>query len=238
MTKRVVLMTLLTGVLALGFAQWGLGPRVNTANLSAPLSPQAKEALLEALTGPVGEYAAYSTYDAVIQKYGAIEPYVSIRDSEAQHIAALQRQLEKYGVTYPTTNPYLGRISLPSNLKAIAEAEANTEVENAAMYDKLLAAVSGYPDLTRVFENLKRASLVAHLNFFKAAAEQGGSLSAEQMQTVRLQVESQMWAQGAGRGLGGPNFQNTPMQGRFGGAGPGQFGNNPMGGWRHGPRWR
>ncbi|GEM83993.1 ferritin-like domain-containing protein [Meiothermus hypogaeus] len=233
MTKKIVLGILLFGTLALGLAQ----PRFGFMSPVAPdaaLSEQAREALLEALTGPVGEYAAYATYDAVIQKYGAIEPYVSIRASEAQHIQALQRQLEKYGVPYPAANPYLGKIALPSNLATIAEQEAQTEVDNVAMYDKLLVAVQNYPDLTRVFENLKRASLVAHLNFFKAAAQQGGSLTPVQMQEVRLQVEPQMWGQMNGRGLGGPNFQNQPVQGRWGGMGPG----SPMGGGRPGLRWR
>lgn len=237
MTRKIVFVILLVGALALSFAQRGLGPIISPVSTALPISVQAKDALLEALTGPVGEYAAYATYDAVIQKYVAIEPYVSIRNSEAQHIVALQRQLDKYGVTYPATNPYLGKISLPDNLVAIAEQEVNTEVDNAAMYDKLLAAVRDYPDLTRVFENLRRASQVAHLNFFKAAAKQGGSLTAEQMQEVRLQIEPQMWAQMNGRGQGGPNFQNAPIPGRFGGAGLGRMSNNPAGRWRQGPRW-
>ncbi|GEM86795.1 ferritin-like domain-containing protein [Meiothermus granaticius] len=242
MTKKIMLGVLLIGALALGLAQPRFGsPSPITPTLT--LSDQAKEALLEALTGPVGEYAAYATYDAVIQKYGALEPYVSIRASEAQHIQALQRQLEKYGVAYPTSNPYLGKITLPANLVTVAEQEVQTEVDNAAMYDKLLAAVQNYPDLTRVFENLKRASLVAHLNFFKAAAQQGGSLTPAQMQEAQLQVETQMRAQMNGRGLGAPNLQNAPVQGQMaqgqmGGMGPGCMGGNPVGGWQRGPNWR
>lgn len=237
MTKKILLGVMLVGALALGLAQPRFG-YTNPVSPTSTLSDQAQEALLEALVGPVGEYAAYATYDAVIQQYGAIEPYVSIRASEAQHIQALQRQLDKYGVAYPTTNPYLGKITLPANLVSIAEQEVQTEVDNAAMYDKLLAAVQNYPDLTRVFENLKRASLVAHLNYFKAAAQQGGSLTPAQMQEAQVQVETQMRAQVNGRGLGGPNFQNQPVQGRWGGMGPGRTGGNPAGGSQPGPRWR
>lgn len=222
MTKKLILASMLVGALAFTLAQRGTGPM----NSATTLTPQAQEALLEALTGPVGEYAAYATYDAIIQKYGNLEPYLTIRNSEAQHISALQRQLQKYGVSYPSTNPFLGKAHLPADLKAIAEEEAQTEINNVAMYDKLLKAVPNYTDLTRVFTNLQRASQVAHLPMFKAAAEKGGQLTAAQMQEIHSQIQLQMQGQMMG------------MQGHGRGQGFGGGNHNGMNGQGHGPWWR
>ncbi|WP_457637672.1 ferritin-like domain-containing protein [Oceanithermus sp.] len=167
---------------------------------TAPISQEAKDALLEALTGPEGEYAAYAVYDAVIQEYGQIEPYLSIRQAEANHIAALQRQLDLYGIDYPKTNPYLGKIEAPGDLEAFAQAGVDAEIANVEMYDQLLAKVADYPNITRVFQNLRSASLNQHLPAFKAAAANGGSLAPAQMQQY-------LGARGKGaRGNGGQAY--------------------------------
>lgn len=179
--RRYLLFSIAALLLSLGLAQRPAGP------LATPitLSPAAGQALLEALSGPVGEYAAYATYATILQHYGNLEPYASILRSEANHIRALQRQLGKYGLVYPKTNPYLGKISLAPNLVQIAQEEAQTEIDNVAMYDQLLGRVQDYPDLIRVFSNLRAASLQVHLPLYKAAAQNGGSLSLAQMQSLR-----------------------------------------------------
>ena len=48
------------------------------------------------------------------------------------------------------------------------------------MYDDLIAQTDD-ESLLRVLENLRRASLESHLPLFKLAAENGGSLTEEQM---------------------------------------------------------
>ena len=185
-----IALTLAAGGLLLGaglsIAQGG--PPANRGSgylaTTTQISQEAKDALLEALTGPEGEYAAYAVYDAVIQEYGQIEPYLSIREAEANHIAALQRQLDLYGVDYPKTNPYLGKIEAPGDLEAFAQAGVDAEVANVEMYDQLLAKVADYPNIVRVFENLRSASLNQHLPIFKEAAANGGSLTPAQMQAT------------------------------------------------------
>ncbi|WP_457630686.1 ferritin-like domain-containing protein, partial [Oceanithermus sp.] len=169
------------------------GPPANrgystAATATTQLSEEAKEALLEALTGPEGEYAAYAVYDAVIQEYGNVEPYLSIRRAEANHIAALQRQLDLYGVDYPKENPYLGKIEAPGDLEAFAQAGVEAEIANVEMYDQLLTKVAGYPGIVNVFQNLRSASLNQHLPIFKEAAANGGSLTPAQMQAAATQV--------------------------------------------------
>ena len=132
-----------------------------------------------ALMGPDGEYAAAALYQAVIDEYGAVEPYVSIKKGEERHIDALTRQLERRGFDVPE-NPYLSVVSAPADLQSAAEAWAEGEIANVEMYDDLIAQTDD-ESLLRVLENLRRASLESHLPLFELAAENGGSLTADQM---------------------------------------------------------
>ena len=132
-----------------------------------------------ALMGPDGEYAAAALYQAVIDEYGPVEPYVSIKEGEERHIDALTRQLERRGFDVPE-NPYLSVASAPADLQSAAEAWAEGEIANVEMYDDLIAQTDD-ESLLRVLENLRRASLESHLPLFELAAENGGSLTADQM---------------------------------------------------------
>lgn len=137
----------------------------------------------EALMGADGEYIAAATYASIIEEYGVVEPYASILAAEERHISALSRQLVRLGVFVPE-NPYLGKIEAPSDLVTAANEEANAETVNAAMYDTLISQSSD-ANLIRVFTNLQRASAESHLPLFLAAAENGGTLSVEQMMAIQ-----------------------------------------------------
>ncbi len=137
-------------------------PRARTANATVTA------ALTTALTGPGGEYAAYSTYQAVIAKLGPVQPFARIVEAEQRHIAALVTQLQKYGITVPA-NPWTN-IEAPDTLAEAALIGTGLEAANAAMYDQLLTAVAAYPDLVKVFTNLQSASEDNHLPAFEAAA--------------------------------------------------------------------
>lgn len=150
----------------------------NTAPESVIAGSDA-EIVWEALMGPDGEYAALASYQAVLDEYGDVEPYLTIMNAEAKHADALIRQLERLDVEVPE-NPYLGLIPAPENLTAAAEAWAEGEILNVEMYDQLLAQTSD-SQITRVLTNLRRASLESHLPAFELAAENGGTLTAEQM---------------------------------------------------------
>ena len=146
----------------------------------ATVDTSVEKAAWEALMSPVGEYAAYATYDAILKKYGNVEPYATVLGSEQRHINALTRQLQRYGVTVPA-NPYLGKITLAADLKAIASDEAQGERDNVAMYDKLMPQANGDAQLQRVFTNLRGASRDIHLVLFKKAAATNGTLTAADM---------------------------------------------------------
>ena len=137
----------------------------------------------EALMSPVGEYAASAMYQAVIDEFGQVEPYVTIRFAEERHISALTRQLDRYGINVPA-NPYLGEVAAPADLQTAAQAWAIGEIENVTMYDKLLTK-STDANLTRVLTNLRASSQDSHLPLFEAAAQNGGTLTIDQMMAVQ-----------------------------------------------------
>ena len=93
------------------------------------LTPEAREALTEALAGPDGEWAAHALYSAIITKFGEVQPYVNIRQAESRHIAALERQLTKYGVTLPT-NAFAGKVKAPESLLVAAQDGVKAEERN------------------------------------------------------------------------------------------------------------
>lgn len=176
----------------------------------------------EALMSAEGEYAAAAAYAAVIDKYGKVQPYVNIRAAERRHVAALARQLERYGVEVPA-NPWMKKIPAPASLEEAAQAWATGEVDNVKMYDNLIAQTSD-PQLVRVLTNLRNSSLKSHLPMFEAAAENGGTLTKAQMAEF----------QGGQGGQGGQSRGDNKGRGNGSGQGPGQGagqGNGQGRGW-------
>lgn len=148
----------------------GNGPARATSGAvtAAPPAGTVAAAAWEALMSPEGEYAAAASYQAVIAKFGDVEPYVSIEAMEQNHIQALTRQLSRFGFV-PPANPYAGTIAAPADLVTAAQAWVDGERKNVALYDRLAAAATGDAGVTRVFTNLRRSSLDAHLPLFEAA---------------------------------------------------------------------
>lgn len=113
------------------------------------------------------EYAARSFYARVVEAFGPRRPFVNIVHSEERHIAALSRLCEQLGIPRPLDPfPMETRIE-PTWLANCARAVAG-EVANIRMYDALLAQVAE-PEIRRVFQNLRAASLERHLPAFREA---------------------------------------------------------------------
>lgn len=136
-------------------------------NLNYPvgeLPESAKEALDEAIND---EYKAYSTYDAIIKKFGSIRPFSMIIRAEEQHISALKAIYDKYGLTIPE-NTLAKKITPPVTIQQACQTGVDAEITNAALYrDKLLPLVTDYVDIVAVFENLMTASQEKHLPAFE-----------------------------------------------------------------------
>lgn len=171
--------------------------------IDAPAGPDdGSDAALawDALMSPEGEYAAAASYAAVIDAFGQVQPYVQIKSAEERHIDALIRQLAGFGIEVPA-NPYLGNLPAPADLESAARAWATGEVDNVELYDDLLAETTD-ERLTRVFTNLRRASLEAHLPLFEAAADNGGALTDQQMTDLGHGDHEPGMGGGPGKGQG------------------------------------
>jgi hypothetical protein len=129
---------------------------------SDPLTATEIEALNLALDD---EYHAFAVYASVIDTFGEVEPFVEILSSEQRHINALTNQLVKLGVQVPA-NRWIGTIQTFDSLKKACQAAVTAEVANANLYDQLFNMTDD-PNLTRVFTNLRNASLNSHLPKFQ-----------------------------------------------------------------------
>lgn len=123
--------------------------------------------LREALTYAIqDEYLAQSRYDAIINKFGAIQPFTRIKFAELRHIQALQRLFQKYNVGIPV-NDAKNYTRTPSTLKEAYQAGVDGEIANIAMYEKFISTPALPEDVKRVMTNLRDASK-NHLGAFKA----------------------------------------------------------------------
>jgi len=134
-----------------------------------PLAPKEVRALQEALDD---EYRAWCTYDQVIADFGAIRPFSNIREAERRHIEALLALFARYGLA-PPPNPWPGKVARYKSVHEACEAGVAAEIENGALYERLLAATQR-PELLAVFRNLQEASQQRHLPAFRRCAGRGG----------------------------------------------------------------
>jgi len=130
------------------------------------MNEQTVAALTEAIED---EYKARATYRKIIEAFGPIRPFVNIVEAEDRHAAALLRQFERLGLE-PPADEWAGRIEAPSSITAACEAAIAAEIENATMYDRLLADVDD-PAVRDVLLNLQDASQNRHLPAFRRCLE-------------------------------------------------------------------
>jgi len=140
----------------------GSGTGTGTGSQNAPLTDAEKDALQKAI---LEEYKAYNLYNSVLSQLGIIIPFEQIARAEQQHIAALTRQAEKYGVSVPA-NPGLDETPVFTDLAVACQAGVKAEIEDAALYDTL-TSVTEHEDILRVYTNLQNASLQNHLVQFQ-----------------------------------------------------------------------
>jgi hypothetical protein len=125
-------------------------------------------ALSEALDD---EYRAWAIYDQVIRDFGAVRPFINIRDAEARHIAALIALFECYGLRVPE-NTWPGRVPRYATLTEACAAGVIGEAENGQLYERLLSSTSR-PDILSVLRRLREASQQRHLPAFQRCVERG-----------------------------------------------------------------
>ena len=128
-----------------------------------PLTDAEASALQRAI---VEEYTAQALYQSVLDQFGNVAPFNTIVVSEGQHIAALTRLANLYGVSLPAS---VDPASLPtfSTLEEAYDAGVQAEITDAALYDTLKPVVT-HANILQVFNNLQSASLNSHLPAFEA----------------------------------------------------------------------
>ncbi|MFZ3179881.1 MAG: DUF2202 domain-containing protein [Methylocystis silviterrae] len=123
-------------------------------------------ALREALDD---EYKARATYQGVIDRFGPVRPFVNIIEAEERHANALLGLFERFGIE-PPKDRRAGQVPAPSSLAEACKAGVEAEIENAAMYERLLAQVSD-ARVRDVLTRLQQASQQRHLPAFRRCAE-------------------------------------------------------------------
>jgi hypothetical protein len=61
-------------------------------------SPKLKSLLLEALDD---ERKAEATYEAIIERFGPVRPFINIVGAETRHSSAIERQMRRVGMAAP-----------------------------------------------------------------------------------------------------------------------------------------
>lgn len=132
------------------------------------MTPDAKtiEALREALDD---EYKARATYRKVIEAFGPVRPFVNIVEAEDRHAKALLTLFSRFGVE-PPQDTWAERVTAPRTLVDACRAGVDGEIENEAMYERLLRQISD-PAVLTVMRRLQRASQERHLPAFRRCLE-------------------------------------------------------------------
>jgi hypothetical protein len=127
------------------------------------LSEAETEGLLRAIEE---EYGAQALYQSIIDSFGEKAPFHNIVKSESQHITALIRMAEKYGISAPEY-PDPSDLPIFDTFEEACQAGAAAEIADAELYDELMLFTT-HEDLLRLYTNLKNASIDKHLPEFEA----------------------------------------------------------------------
>ncbi|QLY40500.1 DUF2202 domain-containing protein [Hujiaoplasma nucleasis] len=110
------------------------------------------------------EYLAKSEYEAIINEFGEVRPFINIVEAEQQHINLLLPLFEKYGIEVPEDNS-AEKVVIPESITSAIATGIEAEKVNIAMYELFLSQDNLDQDVRDVFEYLLQAS-ENHLSAF------------------------------------------------------------------------
>lgn len=114
------------------------------------------------------EYKAQAEYEALIEEFGAVNPFARIVKAEARHIDALEILFDVYDFDIPEDNGDKYAI-VPDSLEEAYTIGVEAEIANINLYEDYLK--QDLPeDVERVFTNLMKAS-ENHLRAFENAVD-------------------------------------------------------------------
>ena len=114
------------------------------------------------------EYKARATYYSVIEKFGEVRPFISIVESEENHIERLIELYNKYNLEIPEDN-WKGYQVEYGTLKEACIGGVNAELDNVELYEYLFEIIEN-EDISTVFKSLRDASFYNHLPAFERCA--------------------------------------------------------------------
>lgn len=143
---------------------------VGQTSAEAAASNPVQSALLAALDD---EYKAEATYQAVLDKHGDVRPFSNIIRAEQRHQEMVKAEMDRRGWAYGP-NPYTGKIKAPATLLEACQTGVEAEIENIALYDKLLPTIDDAA-ARDVLTRLQWASRENHLPAFERCVARGGT---------------------------------------------------------------
>jgi hypothetical protein len=156
-------------------------PAASASEKPAPLGDSARAAVEEALRD---ELRGEAMYARVLKDHGDVRPFSNVVRAERRHAAFLEDVLKARGLAVPEAPA--GEIPAYASVKEACAAAVAFEVENVALYDRLLAKGPLPDDVKRAFDHNRMASLDHHKPAFERCAG----------------VATVSGAQGGGRGHG------------------------------------
>lgn len=149
-----------------------------TAVLTACASPLQAVSLEDAKALSMAledEYRAEATYDAVLGSFPGARPFINIIEAERRHADRVKMEMDRVGVTYAKTNPYLGTLRAPASVREACQQGIVAEEKNIALYDRLLPSVTD-GQIRATLTDLQSASRERHLPAFQRCVERGGAM--------------------------------------------------------------
>ena len=131
----------------------------NAVNLGAESALADDELTLEEMLTYAleDEYLAQAEYQAIINTYGEVRPFINLLDAEAYHAEMLLPLFSTYDI--PAVTPIsVDDITVADTLTAAIATSIETEKANIAMYEKFLATGILPADVQTAFEYLLAAS--------------------------------------------------------------------------------
>ncbi|MCD8485042.1 DUF2202 domain-containing protein [Candidatus Woesebacteria bacterium] len=117
--------------------------------------------------GLADERKALATYQATMDKFGNVRPFINIARAEEQHISMLKALFDKYGVEIPADTIEVGE--LPATLQEVCAVGVQAEIDNDQLYQDMIPNIA-QEDIKTVFTSLANASKEMHLPAFERCA--------------------------------------------------------------------
>lgn len=126
------------------------------------IDEKTKDRILEALND---EYKARAFYRLVLKAFGPVKPFINIVEAEDAHARALEAVCVRHGIPLPA-DEWEATLPAPSSVLEACRAGVAGEIENIAMYDRLLRQTEE-PDVRALFSRLQARSRDVHLPAFE-----------------------------------------------------------------------